>query len=450
MALAGGAASLARSGVRRASTVRAVAFKGVPAVELDNGSLNATILTGGGHIAALRLSTPPASTAAADTAGIAAAGAGASAAAEAASAVNPLWEPPWPLRHPSQRNIPDEDNFGSPDNLESVFLQTIAGHNLCADVFGDHSAGEVAKSDLTFHGEAGMCSWLVRSASASEERGVSVSMEATLPASALKLVRRYTLAPGANTMAVAETVESTLGIERPFGRAEHATIGEAMLRNGSCVFSCNADKGMTWPDDFSDELPQRWRAATEFDYPLLPTRDGVAGVLRDDAPEAAAGGAGAEDGADDWRRYPHAPKNSDLCTLRVRREDDFGWFVADQRHSEGVGVAIAYAWKRADFPWLMTWEENRARDHKPWNGRVLARGLEFSSYAFARGRKDNVERGKSLLDTPAHEWLDAYEKRETVFHVGLFGSETGGDGTPVELVRTAAGLSGGGIEIPLQ
>eukprot|EP01046_Picozoa_sp_COSAG06_P000426 COSAG06_NODE_12_length_35417_cov_270.698992_8_plen_99_part_00 len=34
-----------------------------------------------------------------------------------------------------------------------------------------------------------------------------------------------------------------------------------------------------------------------------------------------------------------------------------------------------------------TWEENRHLDEKPWDGRVLCRGLEFSSYAFATDRK---------------------------------------------------------------
>lgn len=66
----------------------------------------------------------------------------------------------------------------------------------------------------------------------------------------------------------------------------------------------------------------------------------------------------------------------------------------------------------------MTWEENKSRDGKPWCGRTLARGLEFSSYAFALGRQWNVEKGK-LLDTPAFQWLDAHETTTTVFTVGL-------------------------------
>jgi hypothetical protein len=41
------------------------------------------------------------------------------------------------------------------------------------------------------------------------------------------------------------------------------------------------------------------------------------------------------------------------------------------------------------------------------------RGLEFTSYAFATSREQNVKLGE-LFDTPAFEWLDAYEERSTV------------------------------------
>jgi hypothetical protein len=75
---------------------------------------------------------------------------------------------------------------------------------------------------------------------------------------------------------------------------------------------------------------------------------------------------------------------------------------------EGGTLALGYRWERATFPWLMTWEENRARQQAPWNGRTLVRGLEFGSYAFATSRRDNVERGK-LMGQPCFEWLDAHE-----------------------------------------
>ena len=41
------------------------------------------------------------------------------------------------------------------DALESQLLACLGGHNLCCDVFGAHSKGEVANSGLSFHGGCG-------------------------------------------------------------------------------------------------------------------------------------------------------------------------------------------------------------------------------------------------------------------------------------------------------
>ena len=41
------------------------------------------------------------------------------------------------------------------NDLEGQLLFGIAGHNICLDVFGAHSAGEVA-AGMAFHGEAGL------------------------------------------------------------------------------------------------------------------------------------------------------------------------------------------------------------------------------------------------------------------------------------------------------
>jgi hypothetical protein len=39
--------------------------------------------------------------------------------------------------------------------------------------------------------------------------------------------------------------------------------------------------------------------------------------------------------------------------------------------NKAKGQALSYAWERKQFPWLMTWEENKARQDKPWAGRTL-------------------------------------------------------------------------------
>ena len=55
---------------------------------------------------------------------------------------SPLWVPHWPTFDPAVGECADPEIFG--DGLEGKYvLQHIMGHNLCLDVFGDHSPGEV-------------------------------------------------------------------------------------------------------------------------------------------------------------------------------------------------------------------------------------------------------------------------------------------------------------------
>jgi len=120
-----------------------------------------------------------------------------------------------------------------------------------------------------------------------------------------------------------------------------------------------------------------------------------------------------------WSNFPNRkwPYNSELCTLRIDPAEKWGGFAAS-RQSELGELTLGCSWAREDFPWLMTWDENRARKHAPWNGRTLCRGLEISSYAFATSRRENVERGK-LLGQPTFEWLDANETKTTTWYMSL-------------------------------
>ena len=114
--------------------VSAATFKGKPCVHIGNDSISIHVLTGGGHIAAV-----------------------------AAPGVdfNPLWEPQWDSVPPALRKlVGSQFSQTEEDRLESELLACIAGHNLCCDVFGSHSAGEV-KCGASFHGEAGLVTWTV-------------------------------------------------------------------------------------------------------------------------------------------------------------------------------------------------------------------------------------------------------------------------------------------------
>ncbi|MGH9654447.1 MAG: hypothetical protein ACRD6B_13400 [Bryobacteraceae bacterium] len=79
------------------------------------------------------------------------------------------------------------------------------------------------------------------------------------------------------------------------------------------------------------------------------------------------------------------------------------WFFARSPESE---VCVGYVWDRTDFPWLGIWEENRGRTEAPWNGRTVARGMEFGVSPFPEPRKQMLERHK-LFDTPCYRWIGA-------------------------------------------
>jgi len=79
-------------------------------------------------------------------------------------------------------------------------------------------------------------------------------------------------------------------------------------------------------------------------------------------------------------------------------------------------VLVGYIFPAASNPWIADWQENRSNTIAPWNGEVVARGIEFGSSPFAEGLRKSVERG-SLFDTPAYRWIGGKQRLETEFTV---------------------------------
>jgi hypothetical protein len=79
------------------------------------------------------------------------------------------------------------------------------------------------------------------------------------------------------------------------------------------------------------------------------------------------------------------------------------FFVA---YSPAHRLSFGYVWKRSDFPWLGMWEENYSRVAAPWNGRILARGMEFGVSPMPETRRQMIDRG-ALFDVPTYRWIPA-------------------------------------------
>ena len=342
-------------------------FRGRPAVRIQSDRVKCVILMGGGHIASLSLVD---------------------------EGMNVLWEPRWPTVDPSVRGMIDPAIYG--EGPEAQLLSSIAGLNLCVDVFGAHSPGEV-RSGLSFHGEAGMVTWFVEKVE-QDDNCCTLSMSAELPHARLRIDRDYTLRQGTCHIDIEERVINLVGFERAMGRSQHLTLGGEFLEGGA-TWTCNADRGLTMQsDDLSS--PEAFASLAEFDYPSIPL---------------AAGGHA------DWTRFPRIKGAGGICTLRIRPNEQHGYFVA---LNQCLGLAVAARWPRKDFPWMVTWDENCSRQRRPWNGATLARGIEFSSYALPTSRRENVARG-TLFDTPCFEWLDAYEQKTTSFTLAIYSTRTG-------------------------
>lgn len=173
-------------------------WRGRPAVALRNESIEVKIVTGGGHIVSI--------VAAGD------------------DDLNPLWQPPWPTVDPALRKLAAQTaGVVEPGELEDELLVGIAGLNLCCDVFGAHSAGETAQG-LCFHGEAGLVTWEVQCWDAAAGR---LTMAAELRRTALRVSRVYSL--DGPVLRIDESLTSTAGFERPIGRAQHVSLGDAFL-----------------------------------------------------------------------------------------------------------------------------------------------------------------------------------------------------------------------------
>jgi hypothetical protein len=99
----------------------------------------------------------------------------------------------------------------------------------------------------------------------------------------------------------------------------------------------------------------------------------------------------------------NAPSSSAYTAHLMDPQHMDAFFVA---YSPKYRLSFGYVWKRRDFPWLGMWEENHSRVAAPWNGRTLARGMEFGVSPMPETRRRMIDRG-TLFDVPTYRWIPA-------------------------------------------
>ena len=358
-----------RAWAQEAGKISDTDFRGRRAVTLENERIAVTATLGGGHIASVVLKGD---------------GPGAG--------VNPLWVPIWPTIEPTDYNpLKHEALYGKPP--EGPLLASILGQNICLDFFGPPSPEETA-SGIASHGEGPVAMWDVLSRKAEAGR-VTLVYGATLPSAQMTVRRKITLSPpfgklkAALSMAegpqgaaawIEETVNNQSALDRPFGWCQHVTTGPPFLEKGVTLLDMSATWGQVFPREFSKA--QRLKTAAEFSWPNAPGADGK------DV---------------DLRPAPNTEASSDLTTQAMDPAREWVWCTATNPKQR---VVFGYVWKRADFPWVVNWEECYGRKHSPWNGKTMARGMEFSTTPFPVTRREAVTVGK-LHDTPTYRWIPA-------------------------------------------
>lgn len=288
--------------------------------------------------------------------------------ADKATGTNPLWTPGWPSIEPSAYDPAAHGVYGG--GADAPLLAGIMGHNLCCDIFGGPSEDE-ARAGLPVHGEVSTARFeITHSAS-------SLSLRARLPQAQLQVERRIDLVDRA--VRIREAIENLSAADRPIGWTEHVTLGPPFLDDRT-EFRASATRGKVIDGTFG---PADYLAGgAEFAWPQAPR---------------AAGGS------HDLRRFPGGSPSSAYTAQLMDPEAEHAWFVA---FAPASGLALGYVWRRADFPWMGIWEENRSRPAAPWNGRAVTRGMEFGVSPFPETRRQMIERGP-LFGTPTFRWIPA-------------------------------------------
>jgi hypothetical protein len=322
------------------------------AVAIENDDLRVTVLQEGGHIAEIL---------------------------DKRSGINPLWSPPWPSIEPSEFDASSRDAYGA--GIDAKLLAGIMGHNLCLDIFGG-PGDEEAAAGLTPHGEAPVIPY---------ECGVSdgsrtLTMKAGLPLARLRFERTIEL--HGRHVRIRESLVNVADVDRPIGWTQHVTLGPPFLQKGITEFRASASRSKAHETGFgaADYIAR----GAEFAWPFAPGMNGRAA---------------------DLRVLPDVPSSSAYTAHLMDAAHEHAFFVA---YSPVLKLAFGYVWRCRDFPWMGIWEENHSRQAPPWNGRTLARGMEFGVSPFPETRQQMVDRG-SLFGVRTYRWLPARARLEAEY-----------------------------------
>jgi hypothetical protein len=323
---------------KSAMKCRPTTWRGRAACLLGNDLVEVIHLTGGGHIVDFHFVDP--------------------------ASINPFWVPQWRTQEPYHyRSARDSGIFGASET--GRLLSGIAGHSLCLDLFGMPSAEE-SRLGASLHGEAGIRKWKADFASTRDEATLKCSVN--LPAAGLAFTRTLSLRRGESVVRVHETVRNQRSVDQFIQWQQHATLGPPFLDQEACRLELSGGRGLTHPAGYEGrELLAR---GAEFVWPHAPTPEG---------------------GRVDLRRSLSVEGRGFIAGVQFAPERDHAFLCAVNAK---FSLAIGYYFRRADYPWVVLWEENRVRDGSPWHGREQTRALEFGASPLPLTRAQTIQQGE--------------------------------------------------------
>jgi hypothetical protein len=321
-----------------------------------------SVLEGGGHICELNLND--------------------------CNGVNPLWRPQWPTIDPHKYSAAKHSRTYGP-LPDGKLLAGIAGHNLSFDYFGAPSKAEIAAGHST-HGEAPSVKWNFTGTSV----GSSIALlgSAVLPGAQIKLVREISVDARDPVIYCQETATNLASFDRPIAWNEHVTFGPPFVEPEVTLFDMSATRSKAAPPTFSSRPLVKPDA--EFIWPLAPAKSG---------------------GRLDLRTIPDTVFGQYSAQL-IDPKLAIGFVSACNPR---LGLLALYAFRRADFPWVVNWVESFFRSHAPWKRNSLCRGLEFSTTPFGASRRELVEQSR-LFGESMYRWLPAKSEAKVRYLILMF------------------------------
>ncbi len=335
-------------------------FHGRQGYVLENEKFRVTALRGGGHLAEIRFKSE-----------------------DAKKSVNPMRVPHYQTIEPYQY-VPSKHDALYSDSPHRWLSSGYMGHLLCFPSFGPPSSDDEVRNHLGNHGEAPIVEWKQHRVDYPPGE-VKLWYSAELPKTQFRVERAVTVRAKESVVHVEEWVENLALFDRPVNWVQHATFGPPFAEPGKNVLDVSATKGEVGP---SNSRTNSLQAGAAVVWPNGTSRDGKPVSLRE---------------------FQAPGKSGTYYALLMDPARPTGYFTM---YHKDYPVLIGYLFPTSDNPWIGDWQENQSNTSLPWEGKVVARGMEFGTTPFAEGLQKSVERGK-MFGVPTFRWIGGRKKVKT-------------------------------------